>query len=613
MRLLTRHSTIVAYLFLSGLVPAALFAQNVSVRAVIEQGDIYVGDPFKYQIVLNGVQQPAEVDTVPLQEFQPSLIGSQDASRHSVQIINGRRSERTERRYLMTYQLTSSRTGSFTLPALTLRIDGRTYRTNPITVNVLEPGTSEGLLLEMELDQIECYVGQPVRLTLNWLFYSGISMRDLTLSVPPLNDQSRFFSDDPQTLAGKGDPISLETPYGELKGRRRRVQRNGKSYDLISLQKVLMPRQSGTLNLDPATLSCNVAVGAQRSRSILDWDPFARQDFRRFQARSQGLTLQVKPLPQEGRPANFQNLIGRYKIDASAEPVTDVNVGDPILLKVNVSGDYLNPVSVPDLAALSGFEQAFRLSGEPEVSLLDSGVKRFTYTLRPQSDQITEIPAVPLSFFDVDQGAYVTVMSDPITLQIMKTKIVSTEHAVGTTLTGVGSTLQARTEGIAANYYGPELLKNRRFTPMLALSRPVHIVALLLPALILAASGLLRMLTARDPAVLARRRRARAASVAVLAIRRLSGKQADSSGSLTDVAQILRTFIADRFDRQPLSITARDCYDLLRADQVPEDRIEAFCALLEQCEAGRYGGTMADPISYDTVLMTINSLESRQV
>ena len=64
---------------------------DVRVSAVVDASrDIYAGDQFTYQIIIDGYDQPGEVDLSPLAAFRPSATGGGNNSQTSISIINGK-------------------------------------------------------------------------------------------------------------------------------------------------------------------------------------------------------------------------------------------------------------------------------------------------------------------------------------------------------------------------------------------------------------------------------------------------------------------------------------------------------------------------------------------
>ena len=67
--------------------------------------DFYAGDQFNYQIILDGSDQPGQVDLSPLAEFKPQAAGGGNNSQTSISIVNGRTTTNVVKRYVMNYLL----------------------------------------------------------------------------------------------------------------------------------------------------------------------------------------------------------------------------------------------------------------------------------------------------------------------------------------------------------------------------------------------------------------------------------------------------------------------------------------------------------------------------
>ena len=130
---------------------------------------------------------------------------------------------------------------------------------------------------------------------------------------------------------------------------------------------------------------------------------------------STDLEFEVAALPTEGQPADFSGAIGSLQATASVDS-RDVNVGDSIKLAVTWSGagnfEFFDP---PDPSRLDAF-RGFRLYGSTGEKEVDS--RRVTYDLAPLSDDVTEIPALPLTVFDPTLEAYTTVETEPIPIRV---------------------------------------------------------------------------------------------------------------------------------------------------------------------------------------------------
>ena len=151
------------------------------------------------------------------------------------------------------------------------------------------------------------------------------------------------------------------------------------------------------------SVSADMAVGYARSQDSFFDDFFSsRKKYKRFIVNSQGWEIEVLPLPQENKPAEYYGLIGEYTISASAEP-RSVNVGDPITLTIKVGGNrYLKPVRWPELEKVSGMAENFKIPSQKASPVIEDGFKVFTQTIRATNDKVPQIPPIELVYFDTE-------------------------------------------------------------------------------------------------------------------------------------------------------------------------------------------------------------------
>ena len=582
---------IIWLLVLPVVLAASASLQAVQVTAEVSQQDIYLGEPFQYTVVVEDCGSEPTVDTSALQSWSPQYLGSQPYSQQSVTIINGRRRESVTKRYFVKYQLTPPKTGRFNLPPIPVTVEGRNYTTNVVPVTIKIPQTTDKIDLEVTFSEQNVFVGQPVTVTVKW--YIAANVGDFHFDIPVFRDDRFVVAQETLEPPITGEQVKIDLDSGSVIAAQANTTHNGQRYLLVAFRKIIIPRQAGIFNFTAPAVSCNLEV--QRSRSsrrddFFDNPFFGRREYERFLATAEAMTLQVNPLPSQGRPAEFSGLVGRYQIQADASPTT-VNVGDPITLTVTVQGALLDQVNLPDLATLPGFAQNFKIPSEQSSPKIDQGQKTFTQTIRAANEQITEIPAIPLSYFDVDDMRYITAQSDPIPLKVEPTRIVTAADAVGQTFTPIGRTVEAVQQGIAANYEGPELLKNQKLT-VAALSNqwPFRIV-LCVPAAVFIFSALFYTLTRTNPQRQRARQKALACRHALTVLKQLtSANKPDNANFYQNLAEALRQYVGDYYDKPPLSLTTRDCESLLRTNHRHEKAIQQFCEILDLCDQGRFAG-----------------------
>jgi len=585
-----------AVILLIGAVQAK--AQPIRVGAAVQR-EIYVGEPFQFQIQIDGYEQAGEVDLGPLDRFSPRSMGGQNQSSSMTTIINGQKSQSKTLRYVMVYQLTAPSAGSVLIPSLTVEVKGQKYTTNPITINVLKPGVTDKIGLEMGISQTDGYVGQPLVLMMTW--YVGANLGSYNFNIPALRDAEHFVIEDMPAPPGVGGELIQMELYGEqITARQNEGVYQGNRCLEITFGKILIPIKPGTIQIGGASVICNVEVTSRsRSRNPMDdffsGGLFSRREYERFSSSAPGITLDIKALPSEGRPADFSGLVGRYSIATTAGPVK-VNVGDPITLTIMIGGELLRLVDMPNLAALPAMADNFKIPTSQSAPKVSGNRKIFTQTIRAIHDQVTEIPAIPLSYFDVDQGAYFTTYSEAIPLEVLATKVVTAGQALSAQVASQASEIEAVRTGIAANYEGPELLENTAFSPMAAMVRPGYIVLWTGPLGLLITSGLVQLMRRNSPGRQQARRKAHSGSQA---IRRLKRIDSQSKSAAEEAADIMRRYVGARFNQTSQSLTARDCRVILSENRADEKIVDQFCELLERCEQSRFAGGLAENDSVD--------------
>ena len=90
-------------------------------------------------------------------------------------------------------------------------------------------------------------------------------------------------------------------------------------------------------------------------------------------------------------------------------------------------------VQAPPLAQLSSITADFRVEDQPLAGFVQDEAKLFSTSIRPRKAGITQIPAIPFSFFDPNTEKFETVMSDPIAITVKKAETLALDAIVGNT------------------------------------------------------------------------------------------------------------------------------------------------------------------------------------
>lgn len=547
-------------------------AQEVpfQVKASLSSQRVSVGEPIAMEISVSGARnvKPPALDA--LEGFDVRFAGGRDVSSSYTTIINGRRSEQRFEGYILSYQLTPTRPGELHIPAIDVETERGRLHTTPMVVMVHEPQDDADIRLRLEVDDDQPYVGQPVTITLVWYLTKDPSWPHFTLPglthgweiIGPVRQPSR--SDSVVTIAGADVPLEQgrETVGATM-------------YYTLTAQFIAIPQREGELRIGPATVATDLIL--RRGRGI-----FAQDETRRAVAASEEITLSVRPLPAQGRPAGFTGLVGRYHLSATATP-TDVQVGDPITLQLRIIGPVAARATPPDLARIPEITSQFRIGDESSSRSASLKSREWSRTIRALSENVTEIPAIELPYFDAERGEYHMARSDPIPLRVRPTRVITAADALqqtGAPPVVDATPIEEFSGGIRHNITGPALLANQSFSLERALRSPLGVATVVVPPLAYAGVGVVLLgRRLRGGSESRRRRRRRAAGSALSAL--------DAATAADGVADAIRGFVADCFDRQGASLTSAECVALIEPHHAAA--AAELRSIMDACDQARYG------------------------
>ena len=559
--------------------------QALSARAAIETNRVFVGQAFVYQIQIQGSDQPDKPDVSGLQRdftVQDAGGGAQNSS--SVTIVNGQMSQVTRKGYTYTYRLIPKRAGTLLIPAVTVQAEGRTTRTNPQQVIVTPPAEIEDFKLRMSVSESKAYVGQPIVLTTTW--YIGRNVDQFSFVMPALEDD-RFQVVDPRVYvnpAQQSDYLDVMIGDKRTTAKKGRSSLDGREFVTVRFEKALIPREAGSIRLPASTVSFRAIRENRRVRSMFDefFDDSVfggRGAYEALAVPSNRPGVEVLPLPTAGRPTRFSGLIGEFDFSVEASP-TEVNVGDPITLTVKISGPrFLDYVRLPPLERQTRLAADFKIPEEMAPGEIKGGAKFFTQTIRAKHSQISEVPALELSYFDPGEGRYLTARTDPIPLKVEGNRVITANDVEGFGEPGiVQSELETQEEGIAYNYEDFDALESMPLVSRNAFVSPVWLGVLLVPplcflGLYLWSSGLLGK---RDSS-------SQDAKRAVAALAQVAEEP-------EQVLRLTREYLGAKLDIAPGAVTYGDVAEPLAGKGVSAGALEELKSLFEACEAGRYAG-----------------------
>jgi len=310
----------------------------------------------------------------------------------------------------LTYVLYAKQPGTFTIGPLQLEMEGEYYQTKPITVEIVRGASrpqadqaADPIFVLARADHERAYVGQQVTVSYD-LFYR-IQPRNVSFNKLPTF--VGFWTEDlfvAQQLAS----------HQEVRG--------GVSYHVAPLRRVaLFPTSAGAHTVGALAVSCDIPQQRTRRGGVLD-DFFAGDPFfgrsRSVLLQSEALQIEVLPLPDKGRPAEFTGAVGRFQLSVEAQP-TQVAVGDPVTLRVLVEGEgnmaAVQPLQVDAAADVKLYDPKVE-EQERITNGVYGGHRLFEYILIPEQGGTLNIPPLRFAYFDPHQARYEVLQSAPIAI-----------------------------------------------------------------------------------------------------------------------------------------------------------------------------------------------------
>jgi len=142
-------------------------------------------------------------------------------------------------------------------------------------------------------------------------------------------------------------------------------------------------------------------------------DPFGAVHERELTLHTPVQPIEVLPLPEGGRPADFSGAVGQFDVRATV-PRAATQL-EPTTLTLAISGrgsfDRVTTSGLPSSPALKTYPPAARTNDSP-------GMRTFEQPIVPEASGEQTIPPVAFSYFDPRTGRYETAHSQPLTLQV---------------------------------------------------------------------------------------------------------------------------------------------------------------------------------------------------
>jgi len=577
---------------------AAAQAQNatdIEVSVTINRDTIGLDETATLEIVVSGSTQDLPTPKVPtLPMFE---VYSQGRS-SNFSIVNGKIESSVTYRYL----ILPKKEGSYPIEGIAVVYQNKRYKGNTVSLTVLDQGTtvnptleeqasdesgrSRDLFLEATVDNANPYVNEQVTLSLK--FYIAVQF----YGSPSLTG--------PTTTGFWTEVLRNTAPYHQKVG--------GRTYRVLERKYALFPTQTGALQIGRASITTTVATQSRRRDPFDIFGAIGRGED--VTVRSDPIKVNVKPLPEEGRPDGYTGTIGKFSISARADKVK-VEVNQPVTVEIAIRGvGNIKSVAEPTIPESDDF-RIYRASSSESVSKPKDqigGTKIFEEVFIPKRSGTLEIPSVRMSFFDPEKGQYQTVRTQPIKLNVTKATGAAAEYDVP--YAGPDMTLGAESREIHfikddpgnLQPVGRVLSHGSLYVAVNAASVLLLVVAVFVRVRREKLAGNVGYARARGASRQARKRLANARGLA----------RTETAGAFyAESSQVVLSYIADKLNVSPHGLTTDRVADLLQGKAAENGLIKDTTDFLNRCDFARFAPSTVNQSDIEQTLTEAEDLMVR--
>ena len=312
------------------------------------------------------------------------------------------------------------------------------------------------------------------------------------------------------------------------------------------------------------------------------------------------LTLHVRPVPAEDRPADYTGAVGQYRFEADVRP-RELKVGEPLTVTLRLTGrgnlSTARPPSYTDTDLYKTYEA--RQSGDTPDPAADTGSTTFEQVVIPRTETLDALPALTFTYFDPDASAYRTATAGPFPLTVHPSD--TTTSALLVQIPDADTPDHARALILGTDIIYLQPAPTRWLDPTASpLPRLIGTIALFVaPILALAALYLTTHHRRHLAADIAYARRLQAPRVARAALRRAEAAarapNPPPESIFTPLAEAATAYFAHRLNLPPGAATPSAILSVLEKAPLPPDDLARWRDFFTLSDAIRYGAAPTLP------------------
>ena len=351
-------------------------SNNVKVEASVTPRHIQLNERATLELKISGNTLMKDIGA-PSFNFLPNFLAVPLRSKTTPRLVDNRLTVSMA----WVYELIPQKAGEVTLSDVLFSYQGVPYNANPgmITVGSVDRYIDTAIdgihKVQATVSNSKPYLNEAIEYHFRYLYTTVLPTRESPSYVlPTLSDfLVEKLPDSPTTT----------------------TRINGRTYHVDEYVRRLYPQKTGKILIQPAQLKLPI----KGNPKTLKTKPIA---------------LNVHPLPEIGKPANFNGAVGEYTISTSVDR-RKLEVRNALTLSVTITGTgNINTVTSPKLTPMIGFR-----TDPPILAQRNSTNTRiYQYAIIPLKSGILQLPEIEFSYFNPNKHTYQTSKTETISLNV---------------------------------------------------------------------------------------------------------------------------------------------------------------------------------------------------
>ncbi len=554
--------------------PIVAISQNVSFTAS-GPSQVDIGSPFYVQYTLEAPKRGKNFQKPAFKNFSVVNISTSQGTSSSISIINGKISKTFSYTLTWNIMLQAKKTGTFTIPAATVSVSGKKYRSNTLTITVSKGASlannrnnsnnsefdeensnitveNKDLYLSLTANKSQVYIGEPVFVACKMYSRYDVSIQDFK----PAPYDNFWVKDLKMPSTVKAQKVII----------------NNRSYLTATLdKKVIFPQTSGKLVISPYKASFQLYDG---------WGfPAGQKD-----VTSNKRIIYVKALPAN-KPPTFGGAVGKFQISATVDK-KELYVDDALSVNLKITGNgNFGLFDIPEISMPATFEAMTPDNVDNLTNTPDGirGSKTIKYSFIARVPGKYKIPQIEFSYFDPSIGRYKTIKTDTISIRVLgdSTSDISKINGVQKTqVTALGNDIRfIKTNNVKFRKKNDFLYGTTEFWILLLAPLFIFLFLIVFLRKKIKENADIKLVKYKKADKVSRKRLKTAANYL---------KTKENEKFFEEISKALWGYVSDKLGIPLADLTRDTVVETLTEKKVPEDLITKFVELIDICETARF-------------------------